>query len=464
VRMKADFKSSASESAPATELAPNYLDRQKRRWLVATLVLVTLQALPNVTYPIGRDQATYCVIGRGLLQGKELYRDLWDIKPPAIFYTYAVIVKAFGPVMWSVGLLDILWLLVISYCVFRFAERYLGVGAAFLAAIINAAWHCRADYIDAAQPETFLVLFVFAAYFLAGGEGRESTARQFVAGVFLGLAFWFKYNALPFVPLVLLAPYLDTSRLEVTPRPLGLAVSSRRWSRNAVGFLVGFLTVVGSVVLYFWQAGLWEEFVHGHLRVAARYGALPYERLRQLYWVFLLVNTVKRLGPWATVGVLAASGVAWKRRTYSRLGPIFLAALAGYVSSAMQAHFPFYAFETCYPFCAMLWAYLIVEGYKELKRAWGKLRENGRPIFVSSLLAALTVAAAFPVILAVRAVAHRYIELGNWWLNPHHFYSSYPRQFELEHLNGQMRVVRYLRENLHAGDCIYVWGAHSLPY
>ncbi len=156
------------------------------RWLALSLGLVLLMALPNLSYPIGRDQATYCVIGRGLLDGARLYRDLWDNKPPGIFYLYAGIVKIFGPAMWSIGLLDILWLLAISVCIFRFTERTLGKAAAFLAVLVNAALHIRAGYWDAGQPETFLMLFVFGSYFLLrgrptkaqGSAGRNSVCRR----------------------------------------------------------------------------------------------------------------------------------------------------------------------------------------------------------------------------------------------------------------------------------------------
>jgi hypothetical protein len=81
---------------------------RSRAWFLGGLVVVFLRALPNLRFPIGRDQATYCVIGQGLLHGQLLYRDLWDNKPPGIFYIYALIVKIFGPVMWCVGVVDIL--------------------------------------------------------------------------------------------------------------------------------------------------------------------------------------------------------------------------------------------------------------------------------------------------------------------------------------------------------------------
>ncbi len=175
------------------------------RWLALALGLVLLMALPNLSYPIGRDQATYCVIGRGLLDGARLYRDLWDNKPPGIFYLYAGIVKIFGPAMWSIGLLDIFWLLAISVCIFRFTEGTLGKAAAFLAVLVNAALHIRAGYWDAGQPETFLMLFVFGSYFLL--RGRPTKGRELLAGILFAGAFWVKYNVITFVPLLLLALY-----------------------------------------------------------------------------------------------------------------------------------------------------------------------------------------------------------------------------------------------------------------
>ena len=87
-----------------------------------------IQALPSFSYPLGRDQSTYCVIAQGLLNGQRLYRDLWDNKPPGIFAVYAPIVKTFGHVMWSVGLVDILWMLAISWCIFQIRRAISGDG------------------------------------------------------------------------------------------------------------------------------------------------------------------------------------------------------------------------------------------------------------------------------------------------------------------------------------------------
>ncbi len=97
-----------------------------RALLVIAFAFVLVRALPILTYPLGRDQGTYLTIGQGLLEGKQLYRDLWDNKPPGIFIAYAGIAGLFGKVMWSAAAVDILLLLVISYLLFRFTEALSG--------------------------------------------------------------------------------------------------------------------------------------------------------------------------------------------------------------------------------------------------------------------------------------------------------------------------------------------------
>ena len=221
--------------------------------------MVFLRALPNLRFPIGRDQATYSVIGQGLLRGQLLYRDLWDDKPPGIFYIYALIVRIFGPVMWSVGVVDILWLLAISLCIFYFARRYMGVPAASLAMVANAVRHCRQGYIHAAQPETFMMLCIFGAWFLLSGSdplppvepqgprpegsGQAPTwwmARYAAAGVILGGAFWLKYNAVAFFPFVALAPFLDFRDVDTDARRVRLTLPWKAWIARMIPVAAAF--------------------------------------------------------------------------------------------------------------------------------------------------------------------------------------------------------------------------------
>src|ERR1039458_8825332 len=169
--------------------------RRSRTWLFTSLALVFLRALPNIRFPLERDSSTYCLVAEWMLHGLRLYRDLWDNKPPGIFYLYVPIVKLFGSVMWCVGVMDVVWLLLISYCIFRFVQRYLEAPAAAIAVLFNAGWHSTQGYVHAGQPEPYLMLCIFTAYLLMSPGGRWHRARWFLAGLAMGAAFWLKYNA-----------------------------------------------------------------------------------------------------------------------------------------------------------------------------------------------------------------------------------------------------------------------------
>ena len=63
---------------------------------IAIVLIGILVGLPSLAYPYGRDQGIFGVVANSILEGGLPYRDVFDIKPPAIFYTYAVIQTVFG--------------------------------------------------------------------------------------------------------------------------------------------------------------------------------------------------------------------------------------------------------------------------------------------------------------------------------------------------------------------------------
>ena len=46
--------------------------------------------------PLERDESAYAYIGRQILEGKIPYRDIYEMKPPLLFYSYAALVAVFG--------------------------------------------------------------------------------------------------------------------------------------------------------------------------------------------------------------------------------------------------------------------------------------------------------------------------------------------------------------------------------
>jgi 4-amino-4-deoxy-L-arabinose transferase-like glycosyltransferase len=437
-----------------------------RLWLTAAMLFVVLRALPILSYPPGRDQSTYLLIGQSLAEGKLLYRDLWDNKPPGIFWLYAGISKLFGAAVWGVALVDILWLLAISYCIFRFTARFLGPGAAAVAVAIHASWHARVSYgyIYSAQPETFQLLCVFGGFFLMQQRSRRwGKAAWFTAGLLLGYAFWLKYNAVAFLPFVLVLPYLDTSRLDRHPRRVGLTISWRDWLGRVAFLGGGFSVMIAGVFAWIALSGAWPAMKEIQFEVLPRYAAMGIHS-RAHYWTAVAVRTTFFLGAWTEIATVAALLIAWRGRDLARSAPIFVATAIAYAATVMQVRLHSYYFQTCFPFLAMIWGYLVLKAYQACRSLayWSKSRHwKLAPILVWILFANLIF---WPLPAEFDSLSMDYESLNEWRKDAWGFYSAFPQPIYLEHLKGQLETVRYLKQNLQPGEEIFLWGAHCLIY
>ncbi|MEP6984464.1 MAG: glycosyltransferase family 39 protein [Chloroflexota bacterium] len=110
----------------------------KRDWLLLALLLVvvTLIALPVLTYPLGRDQGEFATIGRGILNGRTPYTELWNPKPPAVFYIYALAMRLLGQTAMALRAIDFVVVPICCACIFwigrRLINRRIGLWAALL--------------------------------------------------------------------------------------------------------------------------------------------------------------------------------------------------------------------------------------------------------------------------------------------------------------------------------------------
>jgi hypothetical protein len=448
-------------AAPAPESTRDGLFN--RALLAVTILFVLVRALPIITYPLGRDQGTYLTIGQGLLEGKQLYRDLWDNKPPGIFIAYAGIAKLFGRVMWSAAAVDIVLLLVISYLLFRFTEPYLGRAGAAVAVMVHASMHGEMRYFWIAQPETFQVACVLGGLLLTTHRGRWWKASFFCAGLLLGCACWLKYNAIAFLPLLAFLPYLDTSGLDRGPRRPALTITWRSWFARVAVLMAGLAAAVGIVLAWIVIKGAWPAMREMQLEVLPRYAAMGIERNRH-YLLSVFVRTNYFLGVWNLWATLAALLLAWARRDLRRFAPVFLAALTSYAAVVMQVRFHDYYFQTCYPFFAALWAYLAVSIYEGSRALARNFRQRGFRLAAALVWIVLAQAVFWPLPEEFNKLEMRYEELREWRANSESFYSTYPRQLPFELLQGQFDVIHYLQKNAKPSDGVFVWGSNCLIY
>lgn len=437
--------------------------RNSRIWLIAAMAAVFILSLPNLQYPIGRDQATYCVIAEGLLKGKHLYRDLWDNKPPGIFYLYVPIIKLLGRTTWLVGAVDLVCVLAVAFATFCFCAKYLKPEAGAVAAVLYACWHNRKGYINAAQPEVFLILLVYGSLALSELEVRWPRLRSFAAGLALGAAFWVKYNALVFLPLVVFLPYLDSSRIDDPSPRLGLTIPWREWFARTATLLGGLAFTLAAVLAWFRFSGAWPAMKEVQFQVLPRYGAMFVERTPHYFlWALRQINF--NLGDWPEAGIALALLIAWRCRDLHRTATIFLASASGLLVTASQARFNAYTFETFFPFLAMLWAYVAIQVYEGFQVLSSHLARRGCSAARIGVWLVFINCAYFPLPAPAMRQVERYQGFSRWWRGPEESYGSYWWSLGIEHLGGEFQVVRYLKNHSAPGDMVYVWGTAPLIY
>src|SRR6516225_2389052 len=116
-----------SSLPPAAEVVPRLQVRDPDAWLrAACFAVVALAALQILVFSFGRDQGIYAVVGDGILHGKVPYKDLWDFKPPGIFFVYALAQGIFGKSMLAPRLLEVIGLVALVVASGRLGQTFFG--------------------------------------------------------------------------------------------------------------------------------------------------------------------------------------------------------------------------------------------------------------------------------------------------------------------------------------------------
>ena len=418
------------------------------------------------------------MIGQGILEGKLPYRDLWDIKPPGIYYVYALIVRFSAPDVvpggggYSLAAPHFLLHLLLCPPLLGDAGRGTGDGIQCYAAL-PARIYSRSsarNLFDALCIRRLVPIVEQTPHARCGGpstQGSEQNwtlrvARCFAAGLLMGAAFWLKYNAIVFFPFLLLVPFLDFREWDRGSSQVRMEIPWKDWLARMSTVAAGFLFAVLGVLAYFWSAGVWPAFKEGQLEVLPRFAAGHFQWNFSQESFSFLVSALRlsqtHLGIWTEIMASLSLLIAWRRRELACLAPVALMAFAGYICAAMQGQFNSYYFETCYPFFAMFWGYVCVktwEGFRDVRRVF----EQRGWTLARPLLWLVFAGVVFPLFPEESArVIMRYEFLADWWRDPELSYKVYPSQLLSAKLSQQLCVVDFLKKNSNPEDEVYMWG------
>lgn len=306
------------------------LNRNNLLLLSFVTALALAAALPVLTYPMGRDQGMYANIARTILNGGLPFIDMWDIKPPAIYYIYAVGIAIFGPGSAALRAIDFVTVPLTMTALYGLTLRLTGRrGAAALAAGLFPIFYFTETFASLTQsdsvvtlPMTLAVLCVVRAGDAPRGR-RDAVIWSLLAGMLCAATLWFKHYYALFV-LALVIEHLLARR----------AIPFK----EALAFSLGGLIVGGIPLLIFMTNGVLNEML-AVFRGTSQYNAQAatglgdfltqmrgYLQFRWWHWGALLVlaaswplTAALRLlprperdwGRWRVVGLWLASGLGF---------------------------------------------------------------------------------------------------------------------------------------------------------
>lgn len=204
---------------------------------------------PNV--PINVDPASYAVISHELLDGKRLYTDIWDHKPPAPFVTFAVAELVLGYSPSTLHVLNFFVCLAVLWGIFLAAKQgpgghVAGLIAALLWAIVSGSFG-----LEGRDPNTELMInacVVFVFYlFAANRRAGLMTARSVLVGALFLIASLYK-------------PVIAANACLITLAYVALADNRRRTVTDVL--TIGSVGASGWILLcaYFYATGRGEIF------------------------------------------------------------------------------------------------------------------------------------------------------------------------------------------------------------
>lgn len=224
-------------------------------FLFAALTVLVLsvgvlsQADPLRTFP-SLDSGYYLYIGQQILQGKTPYLDLWESKPPGIFY-----INAFGLLLgrgtrWGIWILELLSLLTSAGVGFYLLHRRYGFFPA-LFGTLAWLWGIQGVLQGGNLTEEYALPFNFAAVllFALAIQSPDKRLYPFLIGITFALSFLLRANNTG-VQAALVLAWMIFSAMQRELRPL---IFRLLWS----GF--GVLLVLGLTGIFLlWQGSLYE--------------------------------------------------------------------------------------------------------------------------------------------------------------------------------------------------------------
>ena len=405
--------------------------------LIALVTIICVMRLQTYNEPFERDIASHSVIGQELLHGRQLYSDLWDSKPPAIFITYAVFNLIFGMGPLAVYFLGITAAILTLIGIYRAGTKLTGKAgglwaAAFWAFICSDLWlWANLPNIEVCINAALVWAFVLM---IEANTEKIQPLRWIAVGGLFAIATIYKPVAITFAAILTLVYFLTN-------------LSSKRQAK--ISFLQVCITAAtgaaiwGGVFAYFAatdRLGIFYEtvFAYGKFYTQSRGGSL-WKNIAQGFGKEKIFYRAMKSVP--VLAVLSIGGILAGVFTRSRRNWFLLAAFL--ISAPLAIALP----GRFYPHYYQLWLCPLVIGAGWAITAFGPKDKIG-PAIIKNVVGVIA------IIILLCAVLPQYEFSPDQWSA-----NKYGPQFPIT-----KKIAEKIDEILEPNENLYVWGINPEIY
>ncbi len=248
-------------------------DREKSFWekygififfAVFSALLLSVCSMCSFLFPIHDrvDQNVFFTIGRELLDGKVIYRDLFEHKGPLTYFIHAGAALISTTSFIGIYLIEIVSLTVFMIFAYKTALFFTGRRLSFYTVLtLTTVLLCSECFLRGDNVEEFcLPLMMISTYYMLRAvpltynpvPKAQSPLIVFVNGLLFGTVLWIKFNLVGFWIGWVLVTFL----------PLLFRKEFRKFFYCAFLFLTGLILTALPWILYFYKEGALHDFLY----------------------------------------------------------------------------------------------------------------------------------------------------------------------------------------------------------
>jgi|GEM_PF-6179574 len=260
-KRKSKVKSSVQksiESKPSNTDSKADIKPKDLSWLFYVALGISFVAFLLVRFkymdiPLDRDEGSYLYQGWALLQGEVPYIDFYEMKPPGLFFIYAVFHFLFGSSGFLIHVGLLLLILHAAYMIYSICckldfDRKVGLTSALIWCVLSINIITNAYGL---MSEYFLVwTILLSAFFTLKYQSKKHWYWLLAGGMALGLAAMIRQHAIFLAPIFPLILFFMNGE--------GKTAVIKRFGVFTLGALLVIGVFLGAILIY----GSWDEMMY----------------------------------------------------------------------------------------------------------------------------------------------------------------------------------------------------------